>query len=197
MSTSAVRGLGMVAVAVLISAMALPFVVSAQTQGLQIQNPVTTATIPTAPTQSFNNNLPTQTVSQGVHGYNIWTMPPGYWGPIVSCTGNYPIGAGGRAITSNNPSGKPNCKNLNDLIQTFINAIYLLMSVGLFAIAPILFIIGGLMMIASGGNPERITQARKTMIGAVVGVVIVLCAYLIVNTVIGVFHISGIAGFGG
>ena len=70
------------------------------------------------------------------------------------------------------------------------------MSAGLFIIAPILFIIGGIMMIISSGNPEKIGTARKTMIGAVVGVVIVLCAYLIVNTVISVFHISGIAGFG-
>jgi hypothetical protein len=179
---------------------ASPYEAFAQSQNnLQLQSPVTTATIPTSPTQSFNNNLPTTPLitTPPVHGYNIWSFPPGYWGPIVSCTGNYPIGSGSSAITSNNPSGKPNCTNLDDLIQTFVNAIYLLMSVALFAIAPILFIVGGLMMIASGGNPERITQARKTMIGAVIGVVIVLCAYLIVNTVIVLFHISGISGFSG
>lgn len=126
------------------------------------------------------------------HGYDIWKVPPGYWGPIVSCTGNYPVG------TATQPTGpiKNNCTNLGDLIQTFLNAVYLLMSVALFVIAPILFIIGGIMMITSSGSPDRVSQARKAMIGAVIGVVIVLCAYLIVNTVITTLHITGVAGFG-
>ncbi len=129
--------------------------------------------------------------STAVHGYDIWSVPPGFWGPIVSCTGNYPIGAQAQ------PAGTtPYCQSLNDLLQTFINAIYLLMSIGLFIIAPILFIIGGIMMIMSSGNPEKIGQARKTMIGAVIGVVIVLSAYLIVNTIVSVLNIKGVSGFG-
>lgn len=132
------------------------------------------------------------TASATVTAPDIWGMPPGYWGPIVSCTGNYPIGTG-----TTPPAGSlPNCTNLDDLLQTVVNAIYLVMSAGLFIIAPILFIIGGIMMIISSGNPEKIGKARSTMIGAVVGLVIVLCSYLIVNTVISVFHITGVAGFG-
>ena len=124
---------------------------------------------------------------------NIWGIPPGYWAPggIISCTGNYPIGS----MTVNNTSGKPNCQDLNDLLQTFVNVIYFIMSAALFIIAPIIFVAGGLMMIMSAGNPEKIGHANKMMIGAVVGVVIVLSSYLIVNTVISVFNITGISGF--
>ena len=131
--------------------------------------------------------------ASAVSAPNIWGIPPGYWAPggLVSCTGNYPIGS----TTANNPSGRPNCQDLNDLLQTIVNVIYFVMSVALFIIAPILFIVGGLMMILSAGNPEKIGQARKTMIGAVIGVVIVLSAYLIVNTIISFLGISGISGF--
>lgn len=121
----------------------------------------------------------------GVTAPSLW--PTGYWAPngIVSCTGNYLAGA------SNS------CTSLTDLLQTFINVIYLGMSIGLFIIAPILFLVGAIMIIAAGAKPDLITKGRQTMVGAVIGVVIILCSYLIVKTVISVFGITGITGFGG
>jgi hypothetical protein len=108
---------------------------------------------------------------------NIWGMPPGWWAPngIVSCTGNYLTGA----IKS--------CTNLGDLAQTFINVIYLGM--------PILFLVGAIMLITAGASPDMITKGRQTMVGTAIGIVIILCSYLIISIVITVFNIKGLTGF--
>jgi hypothetical protein len=123
--------------------------------------------------------------SAAVTAPNIWGMPPGYWAPngIVSCTGNYLAGA------------TNSCASLNDLLQTFLNVIYLGMSIALFIIAPILFLVGAIMLITAGANPEMITKGRQTMVGTAIGIVIILCSYLIISIVITVFNISGITGF--
>jgi len=121
---------------------------------------------------------------------SIW--PTGYWGQaqngnppgLVSCNGNYLV---------NGSNGT--CQNLCDLINTAINIVYFAMSVAIFIIAPILFIVGGIMMMVSGANPEMLSKGRKTLIDTVIGLVIVLCSYLIVNTVITTLKIGGIGGF--
>ena len=116
---------------------------------------------------------------------NIWGIPPGYWATngVVSCTGNYLTGA------------TNSCSNLGDLLQTFINVIYLAMSIALFILAPILFLVGAIMLITAGASPDMITKGRQTMIGTVIGIVIVLCSYLIVSIIITVFNIKGMTGF--
>jgi hypothetical protein len=116
---------------------------------------------------------------------NIWTVPPGYWGPIVSCTGNY---------LNNNSTGT--CQSLCDLINTAINATYFAMSVAIFILAPILFLVGAIMIIISGANPEMLSKGKKTLTDTLIGLIIVLCSYLIVNTVITTLHITNIGGFG-
>ncbi len=119
---------------------------------------------------------------------SLW--PTGYWGPLVSCTGNY-LASG----ATYNP-GQGACTSLCDLINTGINIVYFAMSVAIFIIAPILFIVGGILMMISGANPEMLSKGRKTLTDTVIGVVIVLCSYLIVNTIITTLQINGIGGFG-
>jgi hypothetical protein len=123
---------------------------------------------------------------------NIW--PTGYWatGGVISCTGNYPLNGGTQTADSN---GKPYCQNLSDLLQTFINVIYLVMSIAIFIIAPILFLVGAITIMVAGAKPDLLTKGRQTLVGTAVGLVIVLCSYLIVQTVISVFHITGVTGF--
>ncbi len=110
-------------------------------------------------------------------------FPTGFWGPLVSCTGN----GGG---------GLPSCASMCDLIQTFENVIYFGISVAIFIIAPILFAWGGIMYMISRGKPEGTGAAKKILTGALIGVLIVLGGWLIVNTFVGVLGISGIGGFG-
>jgi hypothetical protein len=122
---------------------------------------------------------------------NIW--PTGFWGPLVSCTGNpYIFGANG--ATSTNSSA---CTSLCDLVNTVENIIYFGISVVVFIITPILFAWGGLMFMFSRGKPEGISKARSILTGALIGLCIVLCAWLIVNTVVNVLGINNyIGGFG-
>jgi hypothetical protein len=125
---------------------------------------------------------------------SLW--PTGYWGPIVWCTGDYLTGTAGKQIAL--PTGQPAaCTNLCDLIGTFINVIYLLMSIALFFIAPILMVWGGVTIMFAGANPGSLETGKKILLGTVVGIVIVLCSYLLINTVLGALSVTAVGGFNG
>jgi hypothetical protein len=115
---------------------------------------------------------------------NIW--PTGFWGPLVSCTGNY--------LASNSGA---QCTSLCNLINTFVNIVYFAISIALFIIAPISIVVGGIMIMFAGANPGMLENGKKVLTGAVIGVVIVLCSYLIVATFLKIFSVTAIGGFGG
>jgi hypothetical protein len=117
---------------------------------------------------------------------SLW--PTGFWGPLLSCTGNYPIGS---------TTGSGNyCTNLCDLIGTFINVVYFVMSIGIFIITPIMLVVGSIMLMVSGANPEMLGTGKKVLTSTVIGIAIILCSYLIVVTVVKTLGITGIGGFG-
>lgn len=119
---------------------------------------------------------------------SLW--PKGFWGPIVWCTGNYIQGA--------SQVGQPaTCTNLCDLIGTFINVIYLGMSIAIFIITPIGIIWGGIMIMLSGANPGMLESGKKILLGTVIGLLIVLFAYLIVNTALAVLKVTSVGSFNG
>jgi len=68
-----------------------------------------------------------------------------------------------------NPMGFDNIPDFLHAIVSFIRNIAL-------AVAPIIFIIGGIMYYFSGGNPEKAQQATNLMKWALVGLVIILIA---------------------
>ena len=53
------------------------------------------------------------------------------------------------------------------------------------ALSVIAVIVGGLQIVLSNGDPKRYQQGRETILYAVIGVVLSLSAYAIVNFVIG------------
>ena len=55
------------------------------------------------------------------------------------------------------------------------------------AVIALVFVIGGLKMVMAGGNEGDITTAKKMMTNAIIGFVILLAAWLIVDTVLKVF----------
>jgi hypothetical protein len=118
---------------------------------------------------------------------NIWD-PSILKGPLVLCTGS-PIDANGNT----NPSA---CSDLCDLIATIINIVYFGIGAVLWIVVPISFAIGGFFYLISGASPEMLGKAKKTMLGAVIGLFIVLCSWLILNTFITVLGIAGVGGFG-
>jgi hypothetical protein len=63
------------------------------------------------------------------------------------------------------------------------------------AISVIMVIVGGLRYVISGGNTTNVAAAKNTILYAVVGLVIAIMAYAIINFVIGSF-VPG-SGYGG
>lgn len=121
-------------------------------------------------------------VAQAQTAPNIW--PAGYWGPILSCTGDY------TGTTNATP-----CVNLCNLVQTIINILYFGISIAIFIVAPILFIVGAIMIMLAGASPELLSRGKKTLTGTFIGLILVLSSYLIVSTIVTVLHISNVGGF--
>jgi len=76
------------------------------------------------------------------------------------------------------------CSSLCDLLATFKNALYFGLTLVLLVIAPIAFVIGGITMIISSGDENKFKKGKAILTNAVWGVVIVLAAFVIVNTVL-------------
>jgi hypothetical protein len=117
---------------------------------------------------------------------NVWD-PTSIKGPLISCTG------GGA------PGGTQNktCQDLCDLVFTIASDIYIAIAFVIWIILPIMFITGGIMYMLGGANPSLLEKAKKALWGAVIGAVIVLCAYLLISTFINFMKITGIGGFNG
>ena len=101
-------------------------------------------------------------------------------------------------------SGLPfaSCTGVNcttcDLFETGQRVIYFIMTLALFVFGPIMVTIGGIMMLISGGNEERFSGGKKMATGAVIGILIALAAFLIVNTLLATIakQITGFSGSG-
>ncbi len=82
-----------------------------------------------------------------------------------------------------------NCtpQSANQLIRTAINWL-----LGItFGIAVLFLIIGGFQVITSGGNPEGQAKGKNTIINAVIGIVIIVLSYVIVNAIASFVSQSG------
>jgi uncharacterized membrane protein len=113
---------------------------------------------------------------------------------LVTCTGT-----GNKAYTlpnGNKVPAFPQCQNLCDLVNTVLNVIYIAMAWAIWVIAPIVFIIGGIMYMLAGANPEFESTAKKALTGTVIGLVIILCSYVIIATLVSFLGITHIGGFG-
>jgi hypothetical protein len=96
-----------------------------------------------------------------------------YWGPLLSCVGN------GQHL----PSGLPDCKSVCDLLLTGQNILYFAITIALFVLLPLGVAIGGLKIMVSGGNSEGESSGKKILTGVAMALLIILGAYLIVNTI--------------
>lgn len=71
----------------------------------------------------------------------------------------------------------------NAIFRTIVNV--LLFIIG--AISVIMLIIGGIRYVVSGGDSSAVTAAKNTILYAVIGIIVALLAYALVNFVIGSF----------
>ena len=88
--------------------------------------------------------------------------------------------AGGTECAQGNTSSTP----LVDQIKVITNT--MLFAIGVVAV--IMLIIGGFRYVFSGGNQQSVTGAKDTILYAVIGIVVALLAYAIVNFVLGQFN---------
>lgn len=97
--------------------------------------------------------------------------------------------AGAQGFTKFNcPSGL-NCTggDINSFISTVINW---LLGIA-FGIAVLFLIIGGFWYITSAGNEETAEKGKGTAINAIIGIVIIILSWVIVNVVAGLVQKSG------
>ena len=72
---------------------------------------------------------------------------------------------------------------LNDFVKLMINvANHILSIVG--SLALLAFVFGGVMFLISAGSAEKIAQAKKILIGAVIGIIIVFTSYTIISFIL-------------
>ncbi len=105
---------------------------------------------------------------------------PGAGGSLACPTGMNPVN--GICLPPNpiGGSGLINSQNLSDFLTQVIKLLLGLAGV----IAVLALIVGGFWYITSAGNEEQSEKGKKTLINAIIGVVIILLSYAIV-TVIG------------
>lgn len=99
----------------------------------------------------------------------------------LAITGSSPIDQGLDKVRDQfpNTSRLGKSQNASDLI---INIINILLSV-VMAIDVLFIIIGGYQYITSAGNAEKATTGRKTLVNALIGLAIIILAYVIVSVV--------------
>ena len=112
--------------------------------------------------------------SFAVQMHTIW--PIGYWGGdkgLIECSGVA-------------------CNALGwcGLVQVFLNFISLGISIAFFVLMPIFLVWGGVVILTSQGNPAKLGEGKKILGGAVVGAVLTLGGYLIVNTFASILGLS-------
>ena len=76
--------------------------------------------------------------------------------------------------------------SLTGYITNIANALIFLVG----AVAVIMVILGALKFVVSMGDPKRVENARNTIMYAIVGVVIAICSFAIVNFVLNALNKS-------
>lgn len=91
-----------------------------------------------------------------------------------------PAGEIQKGVTSVGGGGQP---TLGTQIKTIVNILLFVLG----AIAVIMIVIGGIRYTTSNGDSGNIKSAKDTILYAVVGLVVAIMAYAIVNFVVGAF----------
>lgn len=111
---------------------------------------------------------------------------------------SHAIAIGGISDGANSARGSDQPANLfgNAGVFSQISSV-LLFIVG--AIAVIMIIIGGLRYVISGGDASQVQSAKNTILYALVGIIVAILAYAVVNFVVGSFvpQSNGSSGVGG
>lgn len=83
---------------------------------------------------------------------------------------------------------------IGSLVSLFLNIAYVIAGI----ILLFYFLIGGISMMSSAGqnDPQKLAQAKKTLLSALIGLIIVFASYFIVQFITSLFGIQGGTVFG-
>ena len=98
---------------------------------------------------------------------------PGLEGPIVPCDGSF------------NAEGRNSC-DFCQLVQLSQNIINFLVGFAIF-VAVLLFVYAGFLYLSAGANEENVKRAHKLFGSVFVGFILVLAAWLIIDTIMKAF----------
>lgn len=76
-----------------------------------------------------------------------------------------------------------NTDGVLEKVKEVLNVVFLVVGI----LAVIMIIIGGVFMMISAGDPGKIKRAKDTIMYSVIGLIITLLAFAIVNFVVGMF----------
>jgi hypothetical protein len=79
-------------------------------------------------------------------------------------------------------SEKPDIATLTSLESLFSNAVQAVVALVGVALL-VMFFVAGFSFIFSGGDPKKLEQAKGTLTNAIIGLVIIVAAYIILNFV--------------
>jgi len=92
----------------------------------------------------------------------------------------------GKTINPPNSIKKTSDISLDSIIQVGVQLLFLTaILITLFYLAQ-----GGIQWIVSGGDKQKIEQARLRLVYAIVGLIIIFGAFFLVNTVFGIFRVN-------
>ena len=81
-------------------------------------------------------------------------------------------------LSNSDPCG---ANDINSIIQTIINTIIFVIGI----VAVVMIIIGGINYATSQGDPSKVKKGKDTILYGIIGLVVALLAYAIVNFVLG------------
>jgi len=87
------------------------------------------------------------------------------------------------------PCNGPDCRPCH-IFQLITNITEFLFKQIALPLAGLMFLVGGIMMISAGGSETRFKKGKEILVNTLIGLVIVLAAFAIVNTLI-MFFASG------
>ncbi len=94
---------------------------------------------------------------------------------LAACSGVNCAKAGAKAADTGSTKKTP-----NDLIKSVVNVLLFITG----AIAVVMIVLGGLKYTTSNGDSNQVTSAKNTILYAVIGLIVAIMAYAIVNFVI-------------
>ena len=77
-------------------------------------------------------------------------------------------------------TGVATISSLETLFRNFVQSLVSISAVALF----LMFIVGGFSFLFSGGDPKKTEQAKGTLTNAVIGLVVIVSAYLVLRPIV-------------